>query len=165
MGPLTPAMKRRIEGEMGDLRYRITWTSLSEYLQELERRGVSPNVASFVGATTVREHVIGLENRAPTPAELDRMRELVRVEMEAGALGVGSSLIYAPAFYASTEELIELCRVAARYRGKYISHLRSEGSRLLEALDELLRVSRDAGIPAEIYHLKAAGEANWGKLD
>src|SRR5918995_744657 len=161
MGPLNDAMKKR----MGELKFDITWTTLSEYLTELERRGVSQNVASFLGATTVREHVIGLADRKPTPTELDTMRDIVRREMEAGALGIGSSLIYAPAFYASTEELIELCKVAASYRGKYISHMRSEGNRLLEAVDELIRISREANIPAEIYHLKAAGQANWPKMD
>jgi N-acyl-D-amino-acid deacylase len=165
MGPLTPEMKKRAYEQMGDIKYEITWTTLSEYLKELERRGVSPNVASFVGATTIREHAIGLENKPPTPAQLDAMRDLVRQEMEAGALGIGSSLIYAPAFYATTEELIELCKVAAKYRGKYISHMRSEGNRLLEAVDELIRISREAAIPAEIYHLKAAGKANWPKMD
>ncbi len=165
MGPLTSEMKRRRIAEQGDIRYDITWTTLAEYLEELERRGVAPNVASYVGATTIREHVIGLEDKAPTPEQLDEMRALVRQEMEAGALGIGSSLIYAPAFYASTEELVELCKVAAEYRGKYISHMRSEGNRLIEAVDELLRVAREANIPAEIYHLKAAGEANWDKLD
>ncbi len=165
MGPLTPAMKRRAIEQMGDLKYSITWTSLSEYLKHLEEQGVSQNVASFIGATTIREHVVGLEDKRPTPAQLDEMRSLVRDEMEAGALGIGSSLIYAPAFYASTEELIELCKVAAQYRGKYISHMRSEGNRLLEAVDELIRISREAGIPAEIYHLKAAGQSNWPKMD
>jgi N-acyl-D-amino-acid deacylase len=165
MGPLTPEMKQRAIEQMGDLKYDITWTTLSEYLRELEKRGVSQNVASFIGATTIREHVIGLEDKKPTPAQLDEMRALVRQEMEAGALGIGSSLIYAPAFYASTDELIELCKVAAQYRGKYISHMRSEGNRLLEAVDELIRISREAGIPAEIYHLKAAGQANWPKMD
>jgi N-acyl-D-amino-acid deacylase len=165
MGPLTDAMKKRMIENMGDLKYEITWTTLSEYLRELERRGVSQNVASFIGATTIREHVIGLEDRKPTPAQLDEMRALVRREMESGALGIGSSLIYAPAFYATTEELIELCKVAAQYRGKYISHLRSEGNRLIEAVQELIRISREAAIPAEIYHLKAAGRANWPKMD
>jgi N-acyl-D-amino-acid deacylase len=165
MGPLNEAMKKRIVDEMGDIKYEITWTTLSEYLRELERRGVSTNVASFVGATTIREHVIGLEDRKPTPEQLERMRALVRQEMEAGALGIGSSLIYAPAFYASTEELIELCKVAALYKGKYISHMRSEGNRLVEAVEELIRISRDAKIPAEIYHLKAAGKNNWAKMD
>ena len=165
MGPLNDAMKKRIVEEMGDIKYEITWTTLAEYLRELERRGVSTNVASFIGATTIREHVIGLEDKQPTPDELDRMRALVKQEMEAGALGIGSSLIYAPAFYARTEELIELCKVAAQYRGKYISHMRSEGNRLIEAVEELIRISRDANIPAEIYHLKAAGKANWQKMD
>ena len=165
MGPLNDGMKRRMVENMGDVKYEITWTTLSEYLRELERRGVSPNVASFVGATTVREHVIGLEDRKPTTAQLDEMRALVTAEMEAGALGVGSSLIYAPAFYATTEELVELCKVAAKHRGKYISHIRSEGNRLLEAVDELIRISEEANIPAEIYHLKAAGAANWPKMD
>ena len=165
MGPLTSGMKQRAVEQMGDLKYDITWTTLSEYLRELEKRGVSQNVASFIGATTIREHVIGLEDKKPTAAQLDEMRALVRQEMEAGALGIGSSLIYAPAFYASTEELIELCKVAAQHRGKYISHIRSEGNRLLEAVDEFIRISREAGIPAEIYHLKAAGQANWPKMD
>ena len=165
MGPLNDAMKKRAYEQMGDVRFEITWTTLAEYLKELERRGVSQNVASYVGATTIREHVIGLEDRKPTPQQLEEMRRLVREEMEAGALGIGSSLIYAPAFYASTEELIELCKVAAQYRGKYISHMRSEGNRLLEAVDELIRISRETGIPSEIYHLKAAGQANWPKMD
>jgi N-acyl-D-amino-acid deacylase len=165
MGPLNAAMKKRIVEQMGDIKFEITWTTLSEYLQGLERRGVSQNVASFIGATTIREHVIGLDDKKPTPAQLEEMRGLVRQEMEAGALGIGSSLIYAPAFYASTEELVELCKVAAKYRGKYISHIRSEGNRLLEGVDELIRISREAGLPAEIYHLKAAGRANWPKLD
>ena len=165
MGPLSAVMKKRMVDEMGDIKYDITWTTLAEYLKELERRGVSTNVASFIGATTIREHVIGLEDKKPTPQQLDEMRALVRQEMEAGALGIGSSLIYAPAFYASTEELIELCKVAAQYQGKYISHMRSEGNRLVEAVTELIRISREAKIPAEIYHLKAAGKANWGKLD
>lgn len=165
MGPLNAEMKKRAVEQMGDIKYEITWTTLSEYLKELERRGVSQNVASFIGATTIREHVIGLEDRKPTPAQLQQMRDLVRQEMEAGALGIGSSLIYAPAFYASTEELIELCKVAAKYRGKYISHIRSEGNRFIEALEELIRISREADIPAEIYHLKAAGQTNWPKMD
>jgi N-acyl-D-amino-acid deacylase len=164
MGPLNDAMKQRMVEQMGDLKFDITWTTLSEYLQDLERRGVSQNVASYLGATTVREHVIGLADRKPTGSELEAMRDIVRREMEAGALGIGSSLIYAPAFYASTDELIELCKVAAKYHGKYISHIRSEGNRLVEAVEELIRVSREARIPAEIYHLKAAGEANWSKM-
>ena len=165
MGPLTDEMKRRMKEEQGDLKYDVKWTTLAEYLAYLEKKGVAPNVASYIGAATVREHVIGLDDRPPTPAEMDRMRALVREEMEAGALGIGSSLIYAPGTYAKTEELVELCKAAAPYRGKYISHVRSEGDRLLEAIDELVRIGREAGVPAEIYHLKAAGESNWGKED
>ena len=165
MGPLTSEMKARAKADQGDLKFDIPWTTLAEYLAHLEKKGVSQNVASYVGATTVRIHVLGEADRAPTPAELDAMRELVRREMESGALGVGSSLIYAPASYASTDELIELCKVAARYQGKYISHLRSEGDRLIEAVDELIRIARDAKVPAEIYHLKAAGQSNWPKMD
>lgn len=165
MGPLNEEMKRRMKEDQGDLKFDIEWTTLAEYLKHLEKRGVSQNVASYVGATTIRMHVIGLEDKKPTPEQMERMRELVRREMEAGALGIGSSLIYAPAFYASTEELIELCKVAAQYKGKYISHMRSEGNRLVEAVEELIRISREAGLPAEIYHLKAAGQSNWGKMD
>jgi N-acyl-D-amino-acid deacylase len=165
MGPMTEEMKKRALKQQGDLKYDITWTTLSEYLRELERRGVSPNVASFIGAATIREHVVGLEDRAPTPEELDRMRALVRQEMEAGALGIGSSLIYAPGFYAKTGELVELCKAAAPYRGKYISHMRSEGNRLEESVEEVLHIARDSGVPAEIYHLKAAGKDNWPKMD
>ncbi|MDQ3211231.1 MAG: D-aminoacylase, partial [Acidobacteriota bacterium] len=165
MGPLNAEMKRRAVEQMGDVKYEITWTTLAEYLRELERKGVSQNVASFIGATTIREHVIGLEDRKATPTQMEEMRALVRQAMEGGALGIGSSLIYAPAFYADTDELTELCKVAAQYGGTYISHLRSEGNRLLEAVDELIAIARNARIPAEIYHLKAAGEANWGKMD
>src|SRR5438477_7152031 len=165
MGPLNERMKERYVREQRDIKYDIKWNTLAEYLRYLEKRGVSCNVASFLGATTVREYVIGLEDKQPTPEQLDQMRELVRKEMEAGALGIGTSLIYPPAFYAKTEELIELCKVAAKYQGKYISHMRSEGIQLLEALDELIRISREAGIPAEVYHIKASGEKNWPKED
>lgn len=165
MGPLNDRMKQRIVAEQRDIKYEIKWNTLAEYLTFLEQRGVAPNVASFLGATTIREYAIGLEDKAPTPEQLEEMRELVRRGMEEGALGIGSSLIYAPAFYAKTEELIELCKVAAKYRGKYISHVRSEGNQLVEAIDELIRISREAGLPAEIYHLKAAGEKNWPKMD
>ena len=165
MGPLNDAMKRRVIQEQTDIKYDVTWTTLGEYLDQLVRRGISCNVASFVGATTVRIHELGYADRAPTAAELDTMRALVRQAMEEGALGVGSALIYAPAFYAHTDELIELCKAAAPYGGMYISHMRSEGGRLLESVDELIRIAREAGVPAEIYHLKAAGAANWGKLD
>jgi N-acyl-D-amino-acid deacylase len=165
MGPLSDEMKRRRVAGQGDLRFEVPWTTLSEYLLYLEKRGISQNVASFVSATTIRENVIGLEDKAPTPEQLNRMRELVRQEMEAGALGVTTALIYPPAFYAKTEELIELCKVAAKYQGKYIAHIRSEGNQLIEAVEETLRISREAGLPAEIYHLKASGEANWNKMD
>src|SRR3954449_3627452 len=165
MGPLNDRMKERIRSQQGDIKYEIKWNTLAEYLRYLEQRGVSCNIASFVGATTIRDYVIGLEDKQPTPEQVEQMRELVGKEMEAGALGVGTSLIYPPAFYAKTEELIELCKVAAKYKGKYISHMRSEGNQLLQAIDELLRISKEANIPAEIYHIKAAGQPNWGKAD
>jgi N-acyl-D-amino-acid deacylase len=165
MGPLNDRIKKRIIAEQKDIKYDIKWNTLAEYLTYLEKRGVSQNVASFLGATTVREYVIGLEDKAPTPEQLDQMRALVRRAMEEGALGIGSSLIYAPAFYAKTDELIELCKVAAKYQGKYISHMRSEGNQLIEGVNELIQISRAAGIPAEIYHLKAAGQQNWNKMD
>ena len=165
MGPLNDAMKAEELRQQGDIKYDINWTTLREYLDSLVRRGISVNVASFVGATTVRIHVLGQADRAPTPEELEKMRALVRQAMEDGALGVGSSLIYAPAFYAKTDELIELCKAAAPYNGMYISHMRSEANRLLEAVDELITIAREAGVPAEIYHLKAAGEENWPKMD
>src|SRR2546421_5622420 len=165
MGPLNDRMKARIVREQTDIKFEIKWNALAEYLRYLEKRGISCNVASFLGATTVREYVIGLEDKQPTSEQLDQMRELVRKEMEAGALGIGTSLIYPPAFYAKTEELIELCKVAAKYQGKYISHMRSEGNQLLEALDELIRISREAKIPAEVYHIKVSGQQNWPKID
>src|SRR5213596_48525 len=165
MGPVNDRVREHKIREQTDIKYDITWNTLAEYLQYLEKRGVSCNVASFIGATTVREYVVGFEDKQPTPEQLDEMRELVRKEMEAGALGIGTSLIYPPAFYAKTEELIELCKVAAKYQGKYISHMRSEGNQLFEALDELIRIAREAHIPAEVYHIKAAGEKNWGKVD
>ncbi len=164
-GPLNEQMKRRIRESQGDVKYDIEWTTLAEYLNYLEKRGISQNVASFIGAPTIREYVIGLEDKPPTPAQLDQMRELVRKEMEAGALGITTALIYPPAFFAKTDELIELCKVAAKYKGKYTAHMRSEGDKLIEAVEETIRISREAGLPAEIYHLKASGEANWPKMD
>lgn len=164
-GPLNASMKEDAVRTQGDIKFDIDWTTLGQYLTSLERRGISTNVASFVGATTVRIHEIGEEDRSPTPDELDRMKQLVRQAMQEGALGLGSSLIYTPAFYADTAELIELAKVAAEYDGLYISHMRSEGNRLLESVDELIEIARSAGIRAEIYHLKAAGQENWGKLD
>ena len=165
MGPLTDSMKAEMIRHQGDLKYGIDWTTLGGYLGGLERKGVSVNVASFVGATTVRIHELGYVNRAPTPAELERMRGLVRQAMQEGALGVGSALIYAPGTFAKTDELVALANAAAPYHGMYITHMRSEADRLLEAIDETIRISREAGVPAEIYHLKAAGRANWGKVD
>ena len=164
-GPLTERMKNLEVTSQGDIKYDVEWTTLGEHLEFLETKGVSPNVASFVGATTVRIHEIGYEDRAPSDDELDRMRDLVRQAMEEGAVGVGSSLIYAPAFYAQTDELVELSKVAAESGGLYISHMRSEGNALLESVDELLTIAREAGIRAEIYHLKAGGQSNWDKLD
>ncbi len=164
-GPLNPRMKIQQRENQGDIQYDIEWTTLGEYLEFLVDRGIAPNVGSFVGATTVRVHELGYDDRPPTPDELDRMRQLVRSAMQEGALGIGSSLIYAPAFYASTEELIALATVAGEYGGMYISHMRSEGNRLLEAIDELVTIAREANVSAEIYHLKAAGQSNWSKLD
>ena len=164
MGPLSETMKEGKLESQGDIRYPIEWTTLGEYLVWLTGRGVAPNVASFVGATTVRIHVLGYEDRAPTDSELDEMRSLVAQAMEEGALGVGSSLIYSPAYYAGTAELIALAEVAGEYGGMYISHIRGEGNRLLENVEELITIAREAGVPAEIYHLKASGRDNWGKL-
>jgi N-acyl-D-amino-acid deacylase len=165
MGPLSDAMKKYALDNQGDIKYPITWTTLGEYLDHVVQLGTSVNIASFVGATTLREHEIEFADRPPTADELERMRALVRQAMEEGALGIGSSLIYAPAFYAKTDELVALCEEAAKYDGMYISHMRSEGNRLLEAVDELIDISRRAKLRAEIYHLKAAGDANWPKLD
>lgn len=141
------------------------WTTLGGYFDHLEKQGVSPNFASFVGATSVRTYVMGEVNRKPTAEELTQMKRLVRQAMQEGALGVGSSLIYAPATFATTEELIELCKVAAEFRGMYISHIRSESDKILEALNELMVIARDAGVPAEIYHLKINQARNWNKID
>jgi len=165
MGPWSDSMKAVELASQGDITYDIEWTTLGEYLEHLEARGVAPNVASFVGAATVRIHELGHADRSPTAEELERMRGLVEHAMREGALGLGSSLIYAPGTYAETDELIALAEVAGRYGGMYISHLRSEGNELLAAVDELITIARDADLPAEIYHLKQAGTENWGKLD
>ena len=165
MGPLDEDLKKDLQSAQGDIKYEMDWNTLDEYLQSLTKRGISPNVASFIGATTVRINHIGYENRAPTDQELTSMKNMVKEAMEDGALGVGSSLIYAPAFYSSTEELIALCKVASEYNGLYISHMRSEGNRLLESVDELLRIADEANIRAEIYHLKMSGKENWSKYD
>jgi len=165
MGPWTPEMKRLELQRQGDIKYPIQWTTLDEYLRFLETKGVSVNVASFVGAATVRVHVLGEGDVDPSPEQLAAMRALVVKAMEDGALGVGTSLIYAPGTFAETDELAALVTEAGRCGGMYISHMRSEGSRLLEATDELIEISRRSGAPAEIYHLKASGRANWDKLD
>jgi N-acyl-D-amino-acid deacylase len=178
LGPMNAAMKEEwLEGfvdfvgseqraaELLGGAVEVPWTTLGDYLEFLESKGISTNVASFLGATTARVHELGYADRAPNEEELERMRQLVHTAMREGAMGIGSSLIYAPAFYASTDELVAISSVAAEYGGMYISHMRSEGNRLLEAIEELIGISRDAGLPAEIYHLKQGGEQNWGKLD
>ncbi|MEQ8809236.1 MAG: D-aminoacylase, partial [Imperialibacter sp.] len=166
MGPLSDKMKADwVKNAEEETDITPEWTTLGEYLEYLENKGVTPNVASFIGATTLRIHTVDYDNRSPTEEELDSMRLLVKQGMEEGALGIGSSLIYAPAFYASTQELIELSKVAAPYGGRYITHMRSEGNQLLEAVDETIRIAREAGLPAEIYHLKVAGTDNWWKMD
>jgi N-acyl-D-amino-acid deacylase len=165
MGPLNPEMKRLAAKRQGDIKFPIKWTTLGQYLEFLQRKGVTPNVASFVGATTVRVHELGEKDVDPTPAQLARMRALVRNAMKEGALGVGSALIYSPATYAKTPELTALVSEAGKCGGMYISHMRSEGNKLLEAIDELVTISRNSGAPAEIYHFKQAGRPNWGKLN
>jgi len=163
MGPLNPEMRRLAVQRQSDIRYPIAWTTLGEYLQHLERRGIAPNVASFVGATTVRIHELGEGDVDPNPAQLARMRALVRQAMNEGAMGVGSSLIYAPASFAETDELVALVTEAGRCGGMYISHMRSEGERVLQSVDELIEIARRARAPAEIYHLKLGGRDNWGR--
>ncbi|MDT0621530.1 N-acyl-D-amino-acid deacylase family protein [Croceitalea vernalis] len=165
MGPLNPEMKKAMQENQGDIKYDVTWTSLGEYLQYLEDKGVSTNVASFVGNGTLRQHVIGFENRAATAAEIDAMKLLTKQAMEEGAVGISSSLLYAPSMYANTSELIELAKVAGESNGMYISHIRDEGDELLESIDELIQISKEADLPAEVYHLKASSKSNWGKLD
>ncbi len=165
MGPLNEEMKKGMKSQMHDYSFEIPWTTLGEYLDHMEKKGISTNIASFVGATSLRIHELGMANRPPTPDELDRMKKLTREAMEEGALGVGASLIYAPANYSSTEELIELCKEASAYGGMYITHMRSEGNNIFAAIDETIRIARDAKIPAEIYHLKMGGKDNWSKID
>lgn len=164
MGPLTDKMKADVIARQGDIKYDIAWTTLGEYLDYMVKRGISPNIASFIGATTVRMNVLNEENRAPTPEELAKMQDIVREGMREGALGVASALIYAPAFYAKTDELAALARAAGEYGGGYISHIRNESDDVLGAIDELLTIGREAGVHAEIYHFKAAGEKNWPKM-
>ncbi|MDH5474813.1 MAG: D-aminoacylase [Cyclobacteriaceae bacterium] len=165
MGPLSDTMKIEMVENQGDIKYDIKWTTLGEYLQYMEEKGVSTNVASFVGNGTIRKHIIGYENRLASDEELAKMKTLVKQAMEEGAVGISSSLLYAPSSYANTEELIELAKVASKYNGMYISHIRSEGDELLEAIDELITISREAKIAAEVYHLKASGQSNWQKMD
>lgn len=165
MGPLTDSMRAETIARQGDIKYEVPWTTLGEYLDHLVSKGIATNVASFVGATTVRVHEVGYANRPATPDELARMQDLVRQAMAEGALGVGSSLIYAPANYATTEELVALARAAGESGGMYISHMRDEGRGLITAAHELITIASQAGVPAEIYHLKASGRANWSKLD
>jgi len=165
MGPLNESMKADMIARQADIRYDIEWTSLAEYLEFLERRGISPNVASFIGTATPRRYVIGNEDRPPTPTELDQMRAIVRDAMQEGALGVASSLMYPPGLFADTDELIALSEVAAEYDGMYISHMRDEGAHMIAAIDELLTIAREANIRAEIYHLKSSGQPNWHLFD
>jgi N-acyl-D-amino-acid deacylase len=165
MGPLNPKMKQQQEGNQGDIKYKVEWNTLGEYMNFLEKKGISCNIASFVGTGIVRQYVIGEDNKAPSPAQLDSMKLLVRQAMEEGALGVTNALIYPPDFFAKTDELIALSREASKYGGSYSSHMRSEGNKLLEAVEELITISKEANIPAEIFHLKAAGKNNWGKMD
>lgn len=164
MGPLNAAMKEELEKRQGDIKYDVSWSTLGGYLGFLEHRGISPNVASFIGAANPREYVIGYANRAPTPAELERMKELVAQAMDEGALGVASALIYPPGSFATTDELVALAKVAGEHGGMYISHIRGEGSQLLRSVDELITIAREAHVRAEIYHFKAAGRANWPLL-
>ena len=164
-GPLNPDMKRENTKQQGDIKYDIEWSTLGEYLEFLENKGVSCNIASFVGATTIRINALGYEDRQPTTAEMEHMKKLVRQAMEEGAVGLSSALIYAPAFFAQTDELIALCKEVSTYNGLYISHMRSEGDQLLEGVDEVIEIAGKARIRAEIYHLKAAGRDNWNKMD
>jgi N-acyl-D-amino-acid deacylase len=164
-GPATDKMKKEEEKNEGDIKYKVEWSTLKEYLEWLAKKGVSTNIASYVGAATIRQNLIGDANRAPDSSELQKMLSLTEQAMHEGALGIGSALIYAPGFYAKTPELIALCKVASANGGTYISHIRSEGNRLLEGADELIRISKEANIPAIFYHLKAAGKNNWYKMD
>jgi N-acyl-D-amino-acid deacylase len=165
MGPLTPAMKEEMIAQQGDLTFPVEWTTLGEYLETLERKGISLNVASHVGAATARVNLLGNADADPTPPQLAAMQDVVRRAMEEGALGVASSLIYVPGTFAETDELVALASTAARCGGIYATHMRSEGRELLEALEETIEISRRSGAPAEIYHLKAAGRENWPKLE
>jgi len=165
LGPVNETMRREQTEQQGDIKYDITWTTLAEALETIAARGITPNIASFVGAATIRIHELAHDDRRPTAAELSRMRALVEAAMQGGALGLGSALIYSPATYADTDELVALAEIAGRHGGIYISHMRSEGDRLVEAVDEVIEIARRGRLPAEIYHLKQAGRSNWTKLD
>ncbi len=165
MGPLTAAMKKEMKEGQEDITYEIPWTTLGEYLEFLEAKGVSTNIASFLGNGTLREHTIGYENRPPTDSEMETMKSLTRQAMEEGAVGLSTSLIYVPSGHAKTEEIIELAKVVSEYDGMYISHIRDEEGGLLDAVQELITISEKAALPAEIYHFKASGNANWQLLD
>ncbi len=164
-GPLNANMKNQMQNGQGDVRYNVSWNTLGEYMQVLEKKGIAPNIASFVGSGAVRQYVIGEANVAPTPAQLDSMKLLVDQAMEEGALGITNALIYPVDFFAKTDELIALAKEASKYGGTYSSHMRSEGNKLLEAVEELITISKEANIPAEIFHLKAGGKDNWPKMD
>jgi len=165
MGPLNSKTKQQLQNGQGDIKYKVEWNTLGEYMNFLEKKGISPNIASFVGTGVLRQYVIGENNVAPTPAQLDSMKLLVKQAMEEGALGVTNALIYPPDFFAKTDELIELSKEAAKYGGTYSSHIRSEGNKFIEAVEELIKISKEANIPAEIFHLKAGGKNNWPKMD
>ena len=165
MGPLNEKIKKQAKDGQGDIKYDVTWNTLGEYMNFLEKKGISPNIATFVGTGAVRLYVIGEDNVAPTPVQLDSMKVLIRQAMEEGALGVTNALIYPVDFFAKTDELIELSKEASKYGGTYTSHMRSEGNKFLEALEELITISKEANIPAEVFHLKAAGKNNWWKMD
>ena len=165
MGPLNDEMRDEMIAGQGDIRYDVEWTTLGEYLQFLEDRGVSPNVASFIGAGTPRDYVIGKEDRPPTDEEMDQMRELVGFAMEEGALGVASSLMYPPGLFADTSELVELSKIASEYNGLYASHMRDEGAHMIAAIEEVITIAREADIRAEIYHIKSSGRENWHLFD
>ena len=164
-GPLNDIMKEQLQRGQGDIKYNVTWNTLGEYMNTLEHKGISCNIASFVGAGTVRQYVIGEDDKAPTAQQLDSMKLLVDTAMEEGALGVTCALIYPPDNFAKTDELVALCKEASKYGGTYISHIRSEGNQLTQAVSEITTIAKEATIPVEICHLKAAGKDNWNKVD
>lgn len=165
MAPLSPAMKKQMQTGQGDIKFDVAWNTLGEYMNYLEKKGISCNIASYVGTGTIRQNIIGEDNKAPSPVQLDSMKMLVRQAMKEGALGITNALIYPPDFFAKTDELIALAKEASKYGGAYSSHMRSEGDKFLEAVEELITISKEANLPAEIFHLKAAGKDNWKKMD